>query len=155
MPRKKTKTTKKTSRKPVARKRGRLAKKKTVKKASKPRKKTLVKKKKTAIKKATKKVSKSVEKKISKKEKELNKKRDLLVRKGKEKGFVTYDEILKEFPDIENNIIFLEELYDILGSNGIDVLESGGFLNAGDDEGPFGKKNVYSKNELSYDSIQM
>lgn len=51
-----------------------------------------------------------------------------LISKGKEKGFVTYDEILKEFPDVENDIIFLDELYDKFSASGIDILEGGGLL---------------------------
>ena len=32
-----------------------------------------------------------------------------LIEKGRKRGFITYDEILKTFPDIENNIFFLDE----------------------------------------------
>jgi len=52
-----------------------------------------------------------------------------LVEKGRKRGFITYDEILKTFPDIENNILFLDELYEKLGIAGIDVLEGGNLLN--------------------------
>lgn len=52
-----------------------------------------------------------------------------LVEKGKKRGFVTYDEILKTFPDIENNILFLDELYEKLSAASIDVLEGGNLLN--------------------------
>ena len=31
-----------------------------------------------------------------------------LIEKGRKRGFITYDEILKTFPDIENNIFFLD-----------------------------------------------
>ena len=31
-----------------------------------------------------------------------------LIQKGRDRGFVTYDEILKEFPQIENDIVFLD-----------------------------------------------
>jgi RNA polymerase primary sigma factor len=98
---------------------------------------------------------KNIEVKLGKKEKELIKKRDALVAKGKEKGFITYDEILKDFPDIENDILFLEELYDALSSGGVDVLESGGFLDLGGDDELLGKKDVYSRNDMSFDSIQI
>ena len=100
------------------------------------------------------KTGKAKNQKVNKKGREMEKRKNFLLAKGKEKGFITYDEILKEFPDIENNIFFLEELYDALGSNGIDVLESGGFLDLGDGD-LSSKKNVYSKTDLSYDSIQM
>src|SRR3989338_2229277 len=52
-----------------------------------------------------------------------------LIEKGRKRGFITYDEILKTFPDIENNILFLDELYEKLGIAGIDVLEGGNLLN--------------------------
>ena len=38
-----------------------------------------------------------------------------LIEKGRKRGFITYDEILKTFPDIENNILFLDELYEKFG----------------------------------------
>ena len=52
-----------------------------------------------------------------------------LVEKGRKRGFITYDEILKTFPDIENNILFLDELYEKFAIAGIDVLEGGNLLN--------------------------
>ena len=54
---------------------------------------------------------------------------DELIEKGRRRGFITYDEILKTFPDVENNILFLDELYEKLTIAGIDVLESGNLLN--------------------------
>src|SRR3989344_6658759 len=51
-----------------------------------------------------------------------------LIEKGRKRGFITYDEILKNFPDIENNILFLDELYEKFGVAGIDVLESGNLI---------------------------
>lgn len=63
------------------------------------------------------------------KEEELRIKSDELIEKGKKRGFITYDEILKTFPDIENNIIFLDELYEKFSTVGIDVLEGGNLLN--------------------------
>lgn len=80
-----------------------------------------------------------------------------LLSKGKERGFVTYDFILKEFPTIEDDIIFLEDLYDRLQTSGIDVLEGGGLLqNPAEDPELMGKKYGYNgKSDASYDSIQM
>ncbi|MSU54966.1 MAG: sigma-70 family RNA polymerase sigma factor [Candidatus Taylorbacteria bacterium] len=77
-----------------------------------------------------------------------------LFAKGKERGFVTHDEILKEFPHVEDDIFFLDQLYAKLHEGGIDILESGGMLDMGDE--PV-KKNVYMgrSGESSYDSIQM
>ncbi len=92
-------------------------------------------------------------KKISKKVAILNKKSDRLIAKGKERGFVTYDEILKEFPTIEDDILFLDELYSRFSTAGIDVLEGGGMLNL--TEVTPKKGAMLQKSQLSYDSIQM
>ena len=53
---------------------------------------------------------------------------EALLRKGKERGFLTYSEILNTFPHIEYNIIFLEDLYARFEAAGIDVLEGREFL---------------------------
>src|SRR3989344_3243312 len=66
----------------------------------------------------------SVERKLE----ELTVKSNLLIEKGRKRGFITYDEILKVFPDIENNILFLDELYEKFSVAGIDVLEGGNLL---------------------------
>src|SRR3989338_6723648 len=52
--------------------------------------------------------------KIAKKVKDFKARTDRLLAKGKERGFVTYDEILKEFPHIEEDIVFLDDLYSRL-----------------------------------------
>ncbi|HEY4516255.1 MAG TPA: sigma-70 family RNA polymerase sigma factor [Candidatus Paceibacterota bacterium] len=74
-----------------------------------------------------------------------------LIAKGKDRGFITYDEILKEFPTVENDVIFLEGLYEKLSGSGIDVLEGGGLL----DESASNKTLDYVKEDGTYDSIQM
>jgi RNA polymerase primary sigma factor len=77
---------------------------------------------------------------------------DKLVSRGKERGFVTYDEILREFPNIETNLLLLDELYEKFSTLGIDVLEGGGLLEMPEEkEG----KYSYSRSDSSYDSIQM
>ncbi len=72
-----------------------------------------------------------------------------LLQKGKERGFITYDEIIKYFPTIENDIIYLEELYEKLSKAGVDVLEGGNILDMDDDIAKLGKEDG------SHDSIQM
>jgi RNA polymerase primary sigma factor len=87
---------------------------------------------------------KKEEKKISTKEQLAEE----LINKGKERGFVTYDEIIKYFPTIETDIVFLEELYERLSVAKVDVLESGNILNLDDDlKG--------GKEENAHDSIQI
>jgi len=73
-----------------------------------------------------------------------------LIEKGRKRGFITYDEILKTFPDIENNIMFLDELYEKFSIAGIDVLEGGNLLNLDID---LTDKDL-NKSSL-HDSIQM
>jgi len=93
--------------------------------------------------------------KVSLKRKELDLKADKIIAKGKERGFITYDEILKEFPKIENDVIFLDELYNKFMTAGLDVLEGGGLLEANNDEQI--KKYVYGAKspDANYDSIQI
>ncbi len=77
-----------------------------------------------------------------------------LISKGKERGFVTYDEILKEFPHIEEDVFFMDELYNRFTKSNLDVLEGGGLLETKEDEI---KKYVYGNRapDAGYDSIQM
>ena len=54
-----------------------------------------------------------------------DKKAQALVEKGKKRRFLTYIEILKEFPDIEDDVVFLDELYARLADAEVDVVEGG------------------------------
>lgn len=126
-------------------------------------------KKKTTLKKrvakkapTSRKVAKSKAKKVSKqapKGKSTQKKVDDALRidrltsRGKERGFVTFDEILREFPTIETEIMLLDELYEKLNKLGIDVLEGGGLLEVQSEDPK--NKYAYSRGDSSYDSIQM
>ena len=47
-----------------------------------------------------------------------------LLRKGKERGFITETEILTEFPDIETDISFLEKIYDLCEKANVEVMET-------------------------------
>jgi len=98
------------------------------------------------------KVKKVVVKALSKKAKDDQTRLNRLIVRGKERGFVTFDEILKEFPTIETNIAFLDEMYEKLHTAGIDILEGGGLLEIPHDDTD---KKYYSKSDSAYDSIQM
>ena len=78
-----------------------------------------------------------------------------LISKGRDRGFVTYDEILKEFPQIEDDITFLDELYAKFSAANVDVLEGGGLLEV-EDLTPK-KPGHLSRHgsDSAYDSIQM
>src|SRR3990172_4732885 len=47
-----------------------------------------------------------------------------LIKKGRDQGFLTQDDILEIFPDAEDKLTELDELYDKLIAEGIDVFES-------------------------------
>ena len=85
-----------------------------------------------------------------------NTKIEALTKLGKERGYVTYDEILREFPTIEDNVVLLEEMYEIFSTAGIDVLEGGGML---EDAGAAivleRKKLQHRRADSNYDSVQM
>jgi len=113
-------------------KKNKKIKKKIVKKSKKFFKKTKPKKLKKSKKVGKKVFKKDKVKKLSYAEKKaegLDRLADGLIEKGRKRGFITYDEILKTFPDIENNILFLDELYEKFATASIDVLEGGNLLN--------------------------
>lgn len=77
-----------------------------------------------------------------------------LTAEGQERGYITHNQILKYFPFIDQDIEFLEDLYDAFDNADIDVRRAGGFLDLGDDgddEDDILKRGSAS----SYDSIQM
>ncbi len=78
-----------------------------------------------------------------------------LIEKGRSRGFVTYDEILKEFPQIENDIMFLDELYAKLSAANVDVLEGGGLLEVEDLKDKKAAPHIGRGADSAYDSIQM
>jgi RNA polymerase primary sigma factor len=76
-----------------------------------------------------------------------------LVARGRLRGFVTFSEILKEFPNVETDIEFLEELYARFEESHVDVIEEGGLL---DDEQEILEKVRGGKlAESSLDSVQI
>ena len=104
-------------------------KRKVIKKVKKIVKKKNIKKPKKAVKKIIKKDGVKKLSSLEKKTEVLNHLAEGLIEKGRKRGFITYDEILKTFPDIENNILFLDELYEKFATASIDVLEGGNLLN--------------------------
>lgn len=89
-------------------------------------------------------------------EAERSKKVEHILQKGRDRGYVSYDEILREFPNIETDILFLEDLYDKFSTASVDVLEGGNILSEEPTEALFEKRNVYRRNESStYDSTQI
>ncbi len=157
---------KKVAKKSSAKKAEKKIVKKAVKTVTKKTKKPVAKKasvkskpvvKKVEAKKVEKKVVKKIEKKVAltKSEKILEMKAAELMRLGRERGYVTYDELLRSFPEIEKDIEFLDVLYERFSIAGVDVLQSGGML--GDDASVdiIAQKNAFKRSDSGYDSIQM
>lgn len=94
-------------------------------------------------------------KKLSKGEKIKEDKAETLLTLGRGRGFITYDEIIKEFPEVEKDVHFLEELYERLSSANIDVISSGGMLGDDNADELYDKRNLYRRNDSGYDSIQI
>jgi RNA polymerase primary sigma factor len=101
-------------------------------KAKKPTKKALAKKKVASKKKSV--TKKKVVKKakvednpilLSKEQELRDQKAQELIEKGKKRRFLTYAEILKEFPDIEDDVAFLDELYARISDAEVDIVEGG------------------------------
>lgn len=92
---------------------------------------------------------------------EIKKKTELLLKRGRERGFVTYSEILYYFTNIEEDIFLLEDLYGQFEKENIQVLESKEFIEEGAETPTPGKLKKRKKEEavgfdqLSQDSVQM
>ncbi|HWO07066.1 MAG TPA: sigma-70 family RNA polymerase sigma factor [Candidatus Paceibacterota bacterium] len=79
-----------------------------------------------------------------------------LITLGRERGYVTYDEIMREFPHIEDDVLLLEEMYERFGAAGIDVLEGGNILEDTSAQDILEKKKLqHRRADSAYDSVQM
>ncbi len=80
-----------------------------------------------------------------------------LLEKGRKRRFVTYDEIINLFPDIETDVFFLDEVYSALTDAGVEVSEGVDLLDM--DSTPTGglldMDTVGDTSSSPYDSIQM
>ncbi len=94
---------------------------------------------------------------MTKERKALEHKLTVIINRGRDRGFITFDEILRVFPDIENNIDFLEEVYERMAVMGVDILESGGLLDATPEEEPNSgaSRKFLTTKSSPYDSTQM
>ncbi len=92
---------------------------------------------------------------------EIEKGVQALLKRGKERGFITYSEILYYFPTIEEDIVLLEDLYSRLEKENIQVLETKEFI----EEAPAAESKETQKrkkreqeidfDQMSQDSVQM
>jgi len=51
-----------------------------------------------------------------------------LIQKGKERGFITESEILSVFPQVEEDLSLLEEIYDVCEKSNIEIIEAKDFI---------------------------
>jgi RNA polymerase primary sigma factor len=85
----------------------------------------------------------------------------ILLEKGKKRRFVTYEEILRYFPDAEHDIELLDTLYQKIEDAGIVVSEGADLLGdtieikkSGQSNGLL-DSNAFANNQTSYDPVQM
>ncbi len=103
--------------------------KRLIKRRPSPKRKVKKTKKKVKKRKVTKKSKKrkKIVKKPAKKRRKFKFDKNLiqeLINRGRSRGFVTDAEILNYFPNIEDDVAFLEEIYDILEKHNIKVIET-------------------------------
>ena len=90
--------------------------------------------------------------KRTKKAEEIKIKINNLLKKGKARGFVTYGEIIKEFPHIEEDVALLDTIYDTFSESSVDVIESKDMIES---EEVDGKKLEQGLDKESIDAVQM
>jgi len=156
-PKKAVKKTPKKQSKPAPKKKVVKPVRKAVRPAKKPASKTKPVKARKAVKEPKIKFAPPPKKTMTKERKQLEHKLSSLLTKGRDRGFITYDEILRVFPEIENNVDFLDEVYERMGVMGVDILESGGLLDVPhEEEAHTGASKKYLNTKSSaYDSTQM
>ncbi len=71
-----------------------------------------------------------------------------LIKKGKARGFITIPEVLSLFPNAEKDVDGIEELYQRLGNNGIEIRDKREFLVAAE-------KKRFSGRQIKIDTVQV
>ncbi len=77
-----------------------------------------------------------------------------LIERGKQRGFVTYNEILHLIPDIEKDIRSLESLYVELGNHSIRIQDNVDLISVSSDKQQKDSEKEVELNNLPFDSIQ-
>jgi RNA polymerase primary sigma factor len=82
---------------------------------------------------------------------------DKLIQKGRDQGFISQDEILAKFPDVEDNIEKLDDLYATLSEQGIEIVDSREKIWGEGDESQEAELevNLEDMSELAADSVRM
>lgn len=90
------------------------------------------------------------------KDNDFDKSVDALIAKGREQGFVTQEEILGRFPEVEENIEKLDELYATLAEQGVEVMDNREKMIWGEDEEEGSDVETFDDiSELADDSVRM
>lgn len=141
--------------KPAARKQAKKA-------APKPKKKVQAKPKakpkaKAAVKpvKAAKPAKPEPKKKLTKAEELQEKQLSQLIERGRPRGFVTDNEILYVFPNVEEDIDFLEEIYNRLEKENIKVIDTTGLIDLTATEAGSGRDMETDYGEDTPDAVQL
>lgn len=104
-------------------------------------------------------LSKTSPKKVYKKKRELNLEwregLSALISRGRQRGFVTHGEILGLIPNIENDIEGLEEIYDVLSAENINISESRELLAEPTKEEIEKSEKEIDLENPQFDSVQM
>src|SRR3989338_6091762 len=88
----------------------------------------------------------------AKKAEEIKNKIENLFKKSKARRCVTYSEIIKEFPHIEEDVALLDTIYDTFSESSVDVIESKDMIESEEIEG---KKLEQGLDKESIDAVQM
>ncbi|MFA5173488.1 MAG: sigma-70 factor domain-containing protein, partial [Candidatus Paceibacterota bacterium] len=137
-----------------------MAKKKVKKAANKAKgtKKALKPKTKKGKKKAVLKKSKKAEgkKKTEKKEETRTEDDEILhelLTRGRNRGFVTDTELISLFPNLEDDIEFLEEVYELLEKENVKVIESNQLIDVPSEKDEISKKELEAATDFSSDIL--
>lgn len=79
---------------------------------------------------------------------------DILIKKGRERGFVTYSEILAQFPAIEEDIPLLEDIYRRFEELSVEIFDTSEFIKVDEEKEKKKKKDDMLRDDAS-DSVQM
>ncbi len=77
-----------------------------------------------------------------------------LIKKGKEQGFVTQQELLKAMPNIEDDLILLDEIYSLFMDLGIEVIDTKDVLEVEDEVAPEFEEKTVTDEEVAPEDIE-
>jgi len=80
---------------------------------------------------------------------------DQLIQKGREQGFITQEEILTLFPDVEENIDKIDDLYATLSDQGIEIVDAKDKIWGEGEVSDFELDKFDDISELADDSVRM